>query len=211
METNSKESRYLYKNNGNRCMKNGKIKWLFFRKGLYSEIIARKNKWSGKIEIGHNFSIGRGSKLERYMNGNIIISDNVSICENCKIATCGGNIVIGENSTLGDYTTITAQGGIKIGSNVIFADKISLIANEHIYENTQIPIMLQGCIDLPIVIGDGTWVGINATILGGTTIGKNCVVAAGAIVKGNFPDYCVIGGVPGKIIKKYDEKLKEWR
>lgn len=44
-----------------------------------------------------------------------------------------------------------------------------------------------------IIIGDGCWIGINATILGGTEIGKNSV-AAGAVVKGIYPDYCVICG-----------------
>lgn len=190
---------------------NGKFKWIFFRNGLFTEFRAKKNRWTGKINIGNNFSIGKGSILDRYMGGNLNISNNVSICKNCKIATCGGDLLIGNNSILGDYTTITAQGGVKIGSDVMFADHISLIANEHIYKDIYTPIMRQGAHKLPIVIGDGTWIGINATILAGTIIGKNCVIAAGAVVKGTFPDYCVIGGVPGKIIKKYNEEFKEWR
>ena len=94
---------------------------------------------------------------------------------------------------------------------MLFADKISLIANEHNYANVMIPIMNQGCKKLPIIVGDGTWIGINATILGGTDIGKNCVVAAGAVVKGKFPDYCVIGGVPARIIKQYYPEENVWK
>lgn len=97
-----------------------------------------------------------------------------------------------------------------VGDNVIFADHISLIANEHNYEKIDVPIMKQGCHTAPIVIGNGSWVGVNATILAGSHIGKNCVVAAGAVVKGTFPDYCVIGGVPAKIIKRYNEQTKQW-
>lgn len=99
---------------------------------------------------------------------------------------------------------------MNIGSSVLFADHISLIANEHNYRDTNVPIMNQGCVKEPIVIGDGTWIGINATILGGTEIGKNSVVAAGAVVKGKFPDYCVIGGVPARIIKNYDLNDERW-
>ena len=103
------------------------------------------------------------------------------------------------------------SGGVNIGSGVLFADHISLIANEHVYEDTTSPIMSQECTSLPIVIGDGSWIGINATILGGTEIGKNSVVAAGAVVKGKFPDYCVVGGVPARVIKRYYPEEKEWR
>lgn len=61
----------------------------------------------------------------------------------------------------------------------------------------------------PIYIGSGTWVGLNAVILPGTVVGKGCVIAANCVVKGEFPDYCVIAGVPGKIIKIY--KDSEWK
>lgn len=90
---------------------NGKFKWLFFRAGLYTEGRAKKNKWIGHTIIGKNFKIGKGSILDRYMGGIINVADGVTICQNCKIATCGGDIYVGNNSTLGDYTTITGQGG----------------------------------------------------------------------------------------------------
>lgn len=89
----------------------GKVKWLLLRKGLMTEYRAKKSKWVGKITIGHNLRIGKNSILDRYMGGSIELEDNVSICEHCKVATCGGDIFIGEGTVLGDYTTITAQGG----------------------------------------------------------------------------------------------------
>lgn len=121
---------------------NGYLKWLF-RSGLYTEFRAVKNRWSGRVQIGKRFSIGRGSILDRYMGGDIVVGNSVTICSNCKIATCGGNIMIGNQCSLGDYTTITGQGGVNIGSGVLFADHISLIANEHVYEDTTSPIMSQ--------------------------------------------------------------------
>ena len=51
---------------------------------------------------------------------------------------------------------------------------------------------------------------MNATILAGTQIGKNCVVAAHSVVKLNFPDYCVIGGIPGRILKIYNFQSEKW-
>lgn len=56
----------------------------------------------------------------------------------------------------------------------------------------------------PINIKDNVWIGNRVTILNGTTIGSNCIVAAGAVVKGIFPNNVVIGGVPAQIIKKIE-------
>ncbi len=54
----------------------------------------------------------------------------------------------------------------------------------------------------PITIKDRAWIGANATILTGVTIGENAVVAAGAVVTKDVPDNCLVGGVPAKIIKE---------
>ena len=60
----------------------------------------------------------------------------------------------------------------------------------------------QGVSTQPVVIGDDVWIGANAVILPGVTIGRHCVVAAGAVVTKDVPDNTVVGGVPAKIIKK---------
>jgi acetyltransferase-like isoleucine patch superfamily enzyme len=61
-----------------------------------------------------------------------------------------------------------------------------------------------------VKIGSGTWIGVHAVIVGAVTIGRNCVVAANAVVTKDVPDYSVVGGVPAKIIKQYDLKLVRW-
>ena len=53
----------------------------------------------------------------------------------------------------------------------------------------------------PIVIEDDVWIGANAVILPGVTIGKHVVVAAGAVVTKDVPDNCIVGGVPAKMMK----------
>ena len=80
----------------------------------------------------------------------------------------------------------------------------------HNYKDISKPINEQGGEARPIIVGDGSWIGINSTILDGTVIGKNCVVGAHSLVKGSFPDYCVIAGAPAKIIKRYNEQNKLW-
>ena len=58
----------------------------------------------------------------------------------------------------------------------------------------------------PIRIGDGSWICSSATICGGVTIGKNCIVAAGAVVNRDIPDNCIVAGVPARVLRKLDEQ-----
>lgn len=94
---------------------------------------------------------------------------------------------------------------------MLFADHIKIIANEHNYKDIHIPVSKQGCHAEQIEIGEGSWIGIDAKILNGTKIGKNCVVGAGSVVKGSFPDYSVIAGCPARIIKKYNIEEEIWK
>lgn len=149
-------------------------------------------------------------QLSAYDNGAIHLGKNVKICECSKLLACDGKIIIGDSCQLGDYNYITGQGGVTIQDNVLFASHVNIISNEHIYENIEMPIVSQKCIKKKILIKEGSWIGISSTILGGTIIGKNCVVGANSLVKGEFPDYCVIAGNPAKVIKKYDFSLQSW-
>ena len=62
----------------------------------------------------------------------------------------------------------------------------------------------------PVSIGDKTWIGDNVCILPGTRIGRGSVVGANSVVRGVFPDYCVIVGAPARIVKRYDPVRKGW-
>ena len=57
--------------------------------------------------------------------------------------------------------------------------------------------------DVPVRIGTGIWLGTHVVILPGTVLGRNVVVGAGAVVRGIFPDHCVIAGVPARIVRRY--------
>ena len=70
-------------------------------------------------------------------------------------------------------------------------------------EVRNIPMMEQGSTEpAPVVIGDDVWIGRRAIIMPGVRIGNGCVIGAGAVVTKDVPPYCVVGGVPAKIIKK---------
>ncbi|MDP3684894.1 MAG: DapH/DapD/GlmU-related protein, partial [Ignavibacteria bacterium] len=61
----------------------------------------------------------------------------------------------------------------------------------------------------PVVVEDDVLIGANAVVLEGVRIGKGAVIAAGSVVVKDVEPYCVMAGVPAKLLKKVDEKTKE--
>lgn len=94
---------------------------------------------------------------------------------------------------------------VLIGPNVYISDQ------NHTYSDISVPIMQQGYTTKgPLSIGDNTWIGTHACIIGNITIGKGCVIGANSVVTKDVPDYSVVVGNPGKIVKQYDLQKCEW-
>lgn len=119
-----------------------------------------------------------------------------------------GDIVIGERSFIGLHNTVI--GPVKIGNNVILAQNIVVSGLNHGYEDVNRPIKEQACSVKLITIEDDCWIGANAVITAGITIGKHSVVAAGSVVTKSVPDYSIVAGNPARIIKQYNFKLNQW-
>ena len=142
--------------------------------------------WSVRMDTPpyRKFSLGRHSVMESYS------------CVNNAV----GDVVIGDYTRIGIHNTII--GPVTIGSHVNLAQGITVTALNHNFEDKNKRIDEQGVSTKPVVIGDDVWIGANAVILPGVTIGKHAVVAAGAVVTTDVPDNTVVGGVPAKVIKK---------
>jgi len=109
----------------------------------------------------------------------------------------GKNLKIGKNVFINFDCTFLTLGGITIEDDVLIGPKVSLITENHPLE----PQHRKGLTGKSILIKKNAWIGANATILPGVTIGENAVVAAGAVVSKDVPDNVVVGGIPAKIIK----------
>lgn len=102
---------------------------------------------------------------------------------------------------IGDYTHINreclliATAGLEIGNRVSISYRSAIVTGSH---DVNSPYFLSA--RRPIVIKDYVWIGVNATILAGVTIGEGAVVCAGAVVTKDVPPYCIVGGVPAKCI-----------
>lgn len=137
------------------------------------------------------------SGIERFSPGVVVDTDRkscikfghrVSIHSRCRVsARDGGEISIGENTSFNVGCIIVCRRKIKIGKNVSFGPNVLVYDHDHIMDPISGP-KGDGFYLGEIEIGDNTWVGAGTIILLGTRIGRNCVIGAGSVVKGDVPD-----------------------
>lgn len=112
----------------------------------------------------------------------------------------GKNTKIGKNVFINFNCTILDLGGVTIEDNVLIAPNVNILSEGHPIS----PNERQSLISKHIHIKKNAWIGANATILQGVTIGENAVVAAGSVVTKDVPDNTIVGGIPAKIIKNIE-------
>lgn len=112
----------------------------------------------------------------------------------------GQFIRIGRNVFVNHACTFLDLGGITIEDDVLIGPRVSLISESHPLDPDDRKVLLLK----PVLIKRNAWIGANATILPGVTVGENAVVAAGALVSTDVPANTVVGGVPAKIIRQID-------
>ena len=110
-----------------------------------------------------------------------------------------GDVTIGNHTRIGIHNTII--GPVSIGHHVNLAQGITVTALNHNFADLGKRIDEQGITTQPVTIGDDVWIGANAVILPGVTIGQHAVVAAGAVVTKDVPPYSIVAGIPAKVIK----------
>jgi acetyltransferase-like isoleucine patch superfamily enzyme len=84
-----------------------------------------------------------------------------------------------------------------------------LTDQNHGYQDPDTPIGRQPPVNRPVTIGPGSWLGAGAIVLPGARIGRNVVIAAGSVVRGDVPDRCVVAGVPARIVRRHVDSA--WR
>lgn len=147
---------------------------------------------------------------------NIYLGDGVQVLEGVWLAAVPltgektTTLVIQAGTSIGHYNHIYATSSITIENNVLTADKVYISDNLHSYEDISIPIIQQPIKQCkPVVIGEGSWIGEHACIIG-ASIGKHCVIGSNAVVTNDIPDYSVAVGVPARVIKRYNPTNNSW-
>ncbi|MBR6862333.1 MAG: sugar O-acetyltransferase [Acidaminococcaceae bacterium] len=108
-------------------------------------------------------------------------------------------IRFGENVFINHSFTAMSIGGIEIGDNVQFGPHVTVVTDNHDLKNRSV----LRC--NPVRIGNNAWIGAEAKIMPGVTIGENAVVAGGAVVTRDVPANAIVGGNPAKLIRMIEE------
>ncbi len=111
---------------------------------------------------------------------------------------------IGDRCLIGKGSGIVGHLAIDIGDDVWTGHYVYITDQNHGYERFDIPMSQQTQPERPVTIGSGSWLGHGTVVLPGATIGKHVAVAAGSVVTGDLPDYCVAAGAPARPIRQWD-------
>ena len=107
---------------------------------------------------------------------------------------------VGDRTRIAQDVQMNARGGITIGADVLVGPRSMIWSSNHAIDRLDVAIMHQGYTRAAVSIGDGAWLGANCVILPGVHVGDGAVVAAGAVVTRDVPEYAIVGGVPARII-----------
>jgi acetyltransferase-like isoleucine patch superfamily enzyme len=156
------------------------------------------------VELGQACRIGSAVQVSliRPAQGRLIVGSGSEFCCGVVITAYGGTIRIGANTHIGPYVVLYGHGGIEIGRDSLLSPHSRIIAANHSMPPARQTVRSQPDLPLPVFIGDDVWIGAGATILGGVRIGRGAVIAAGAVVVKDVPEYSVVGGVPAMLIRE---------
>lgn len=142
------------------------------------------------IEIGEDTLVGERVSLSAGMGPGVDLGPD-------------SLVRIGARCSIGRGSHIVGHHSIDIGDDVFTGPYVYITDQNHVYDDPDTPIGRQWPRNNPVAIGAGSWLGTGAIILPGTRIGRQSVVAGGAVVRGEFPDHCVIAGVPARVVRRY--------
>lgn len=162
----------------------------------------------GYISVGDGFSIEEGVEIVGVSKRGLVFGSRCSVKRhaiihpsNLLIGEPGEGLQVGDRSNIGAFSFIGCSGYISIGTDVMMGPRVTLLAETHVHDQVDIPMKNQGVRRSFITIEDDCWIGACSTILPGVTVGKGCVIAAGAVVTRDVPPYSIAAGVPARIVK----------
>jgi acetyltransferase-like isoleucine patch superfamily enzyme len=182
----------------------------------FYKLFLAKRLWVARakgVELGRNVNLGPGVDFNlggSYRNtlqqegskGHIRIGDQGWIEKGAVLWAFDGLIRMGKNVFVGPYVTIYGHGGVEIGDDALISMKVTILSSNHQIPSRSRHIRWESSELLPTKIGRDVWIGANAVILGGVTIGDGCVIGAGAVVTKDLPSYVFACGVPAREIKR---------
>ena len=185
---------------------------LVLRSRLYPLILGSVGK---NVVFGINVSVRHGHKI--HIGDNVVIDDlccldakgtdnkgitignGVFIGRNTILSCKNGDIEIDDRANIGFNCEVFSASRVRVGKDILMAAYTYLVGGDHLYDRVDIPVLQQGRTARGIEVGDGTWLGTHVVVSDGSTIGRDSIIGAGAVVIGDIPEYSIATGIPAKV------------
>ncbi|HEU0041913.1 MAG TPA: acyltransferase [Jiangellaceae bacterium] len=133
--------------------------------------------------------------------GRVILGRWVHVGDGTKLRAHEGTLRVGDKVVFGSDNTVNCYLDVEIGGRTLVADWVYITDFDHRFADLHTAIKDQGIVKSPVRIGPDCWLGAKVSVLRGSVVGRGCVLAAHAVVRGAIPDYAVAGGVPARVLK----------
>jgi acetyltransferase-like isoleucine patch superfamily enzyme len=176
--------------------------WLFRNESTPEEQAAQR-EYQALLRRLYGTTIGRNGYLSpaaaisgRPPHECLVMGDDGFVAGGCYVT---GSVTLGHDCTLNPYATVRgkfcAGDGVRIGAHAC------IIGFNHGHARIDIPIHHQPHTSKGIVMGNDIWIGSRVVVIDGVTVGSHAILAAGAVVTRDVPDFAIVGGNPAKILR----------
>jgi acetyltransferase-like isoleucine patch superfamily enzyme len=152
-----------------------------------------------RIFLGDRVFVGQYSYLDGQTSFMRLGSD-VHLARFCTLRAGERGITVHDGAGINTRTYIDGNGQVEIGRNALLSPGVQVISGNHVFDKPHVPIRDQGTAYGKVTIGEDCWLGTNAIVLPGVTIGRGSVVGAGAVVTRDLPDFSIALGVPARVV-----------
>ena len=156
-----------------------------------------------KIHLGDNVVIDDLCCLDAKGtdNSGILIGSGVFVGRNTILSCKNGDIVIDDRANIGFNCEIFSASRVHVGKDILMAAYTYLVGGDHLYDRTDIPVLQQGRTARGIDVADNVWLGTHVVVTDGSTIGRDAIIGAGAVVVGEIPEFAIATGIPAKVVR----------
>lgn len=149
--------------------------------------------------VGPQVSLGPDNAVAR---GVVAVGSFCELNQGVELNPFGGSIRLADRVWIGPYVVIYGHGGVEIGEWSMVSMHATIVSSNHSIPGMDRRMRWENDVLLPTKIGRDVWIGANAVILGGVTIGDGAVVAAGAVVTKDVERGAIVAGNPARLLRK---------